>query len=182
MKNIGRITLGSLPLVVFGIVLLFLWQALHADSYTQPTAMNGKPVPHFSVTNILAPPHLFTEKHLKGRAGVLIVWATWCPACQDEHAVLMSIKRKFNIPLYGINYKNTPDKVRVFLAEYGNPYDMDGADPSGEITMDLGVQATPEIFVINKQGRIVYYHVGKLGETSWENEIVPLVKRLQQEA
>ena len=49
---------------------------------------------------------------------------------------------------------------RVVIAELGNPYARIGADTTGRVGIEWGVYGLPETFVIDKQGRIRYRHVG----------------------
>jgi len=68
------------------------------------------------------------------------------------------------------------------LRRAGNPYAAIGVDPESSAAMDLGVYGAPESFVIDKQGIIRYKHVGSITPTLWEEELSPLVKRLEGEA
>ncbi len=48
--------------------------------------------------------------------------------------------------------------------KWGNPYLSVGKDLEGKVAIDLGVNGAPETFLIDKQGIVVYRHVGALDE------------------
>ncbi len=180
MSKITRLVAAVSPLVVFTLLVLFLWQGIYAHASERSSQSIGKPMPKFSVTNVLSPPQVINNQTFKGKVSVLTVWATWCFACSIEHSTLLAMKHKYHIAIYGINYKDTPQKILKYLADNGNPYDADGADPRGEIAMDFGVYATPSTYIINKEGRIVYSQVGIISERKWERELIPMIKMLQK--
>ena len=65
-----------------------------------------------------------------------------------------------------------------WLAELGNPYARIGADTSGRVGIEWGVYGLPETFVIDKQGRIRYRHVGPLDARTLERTIRPMLREL----
>lgn len=174
-----RLFIACSPVLIFIVVLFFLWHGLSAQPDILPSALLGKPVPSFHLTNLLAPLYPFTEQNFKGKVTLLNVWASWCYACEMEHAMLMEIKKKYNIPIYSIAYKDSPQNSQAYLKALGNPYSIIGNDSSGEVAMDFGVYGTPETFIVDKQGTIVYRHVGVIDQQVWENELLPVIKRLE---
>jgi cytochrome c biogenesis protein CcmG, thiol:disulfide interchange protein DsbE len=165
------------PIPIFITVLFFLWRGLALKPEILPSALLGKPVPAFHLTNILAPSYPFTEQSLKGQVTLVNVWASWCYACEMEHPMLMEIKNRYHIPIYGIDYKDDPVKTKTFLSELGNPYTVLGNDSTGDVAMDFGVYGTPETFIVDKQGMIIYRHVGVINRQVWEDELLPVIKR-----
>ena len=55
----------------------------------------------------------------------------------------------------------------------GNPFDEIIFDPKGQIGMELGVYATPETFLINREGLIIYKHIGEITEKDWIENFLP---------
>lgn len=179
MSKTIRLFIASTPLVIFLGILFFLWRGLSLKPEVLPSALLGKPTPHFRLTDLLSPTYPFTEQNFKGQVTLLNVWASWCYACEREHPVLMEIKNHYHIPIYGITYKDDPKKTQSVLNEWGNPYSRLGNDASGEVAMDFGVYGTPETFIIDKKGNIAYRHVGAINQEIWENELLPVIQRLQ---
>ena len=73
--------------------------------------------------------------------------------------------------LVGLNYKDPPDKALKFLAGFGNPFSAIGVDPDGRAAIDWGVYGVPETFVIGKDGKIAFKHVGPLTIGAGEGQI-----------
>ena len=67
-------------------------------------------------------------------------------------------------------------KIRENGAQYleimGNPFDEILFDPDGKIGLDLGVYATPETFLVNEEGLILYKHIGEINQNVWEKNFV----------
>jgi len=52
-------------------------------------------------------------------------------------------------------------------------------DEGSLLAIDLGVTGAPESYVIDKQGRIRYKHVGIISERVWEKTLKPLIDKLK---
>ena len=178
MSPSSRKLLALVPVLIFVAVLFYLWRGLSIIPEVRPSALLGKPAPHFHLQDLMSPAYPLTEQNFKGHVTLLNVWASWCYACELEHPMLMEIKKNYPIQIYGIAYKDEPQKVQSFLREYGNPYTRLGNDSRGEVAMDFGVYGTPETFLIDKKGTIVYRHVGAINQRVWEEELLPLIQRL----
>ena len=66
---------------------------------------------------------------------------------------------------------------KKFLEMMGNPFDVIIFDPNGKIGLDLGVYATPETFLVNQQGVVLYKHIGAIDSEVWEEDFIPLIKK-----
>ena len=84
------------------------------------------------------------------------------------------------IQIYGLNYKDTRDDAKRWLQMYGDPYLANAFDAEGRTGIDWGVYGTPETFVVDKQGVIRHKHIGPLTMDSVKNEILPLLRKLQE--
>lgn len=169
-----------IPLVIFGLLVVFLWRGLDLEPQNLPSAQVGKVLPQFQLST-LDKDQLFTPQLMRGRVVLLNVWASWCAACTDEQVFLLRLARE-GVPIYGLNYKDSSDNAKRWLAEWGNPYQAVGEDKAGKVAIDLGVYGAPETFLIDKKGIIRYRHVGILDEKIWKADFLPLMKTLQGEA
>jgi cytochrome c biogenesis protein CcmG/thiol:disulfide interchange protein DsbE len=79
--------------------------------------------------------------------------------------------------LAGMNYKDKGENALKFLAELGNPYKAIGADENGRTGIDWGVYGVPETFVVGKDGKIAYKHVGPLTPDSLRTKLMPEVEK-----
>ena len=169
----------AMPFVILCALFSLLWYELfYSHPHDQPSALLNELVPAFELTDLLHPPQTFTEKNLTGHVSLLNIWATWCYACLVEHNMLMKISTDYHIPIYSIAYKDDPSATLKWLNEKGNPYIMLGNDVQGSVGIDLGIYGTPETFIINSQGKIVYRHIGALDENTWNNVLHPIIKRI----
>ena len=98
----------------------------------------------------------------KGKVTVLNVWSSWCAPCREEHPILLGLARDGRFDLIGLDYKDPPDKALKFLADFGTPFSVIGIDPDGRAAIDWGVYGVPETFVVGKDGKIAFKHVGPL--------------------
>jgi cytochrome c biogenesis protein CcmG/thiol:disulfide interchange protein DsbE len=85
------------------------------------------------------------------------------------------------VTIHGLNYTDWPDDAARWLDTMGDPYTRTGADLNGRVAMDWGAYGVPETFVIGKDGRIAYKHIGPLTPEALEQTILPLIRRLRQQ-
>jgi cytochrome c biogenesis protein CcmG/thiol:disulfide interchange protein DsbE len=78
------------------------------------------------------------------------------------------------------NYKDAPEDAAAWLDRHGDPYTRTGADRDGRVAIDWGVYGVPETFVIDRDGRIAYKHIGPLNERVLEQTVLPLIARLHR--
>ena len=82
--------------------------------------------------------------------------------------MIMNIAEKTDLQMIGIDYKDTRENGAKYLEIMGNPFDEIIFDPNGKIGMDLGVYATPETFLVNEKGVILYKHIGEINQNVWD--------------
>lgn len=166
-------------LILFVLFAFLARELLYAKPSELPSALIGEDIPAFHLSQLYQSDRTFTEQNMIGQVSLLNIWATWCYACKLEQPMLMKIKNQYHIPIFGIAYKDDSIKAKQWLKEFGNPYSIIGNDTSGDIAIDLGVYGTPETFVIDKRGKIVYRHVGVIDEQTWNTVLYPLIKKYQ---
>jgi len=168
------------PLLVFvGLAGLFLLQLLSGrDSSTIPSALIGQPAPqtHLPALEGTSLPGLDTQD-FAGRVTLLNVFASWCAPCREEHPVLLALSQDKRYRLAALNYKDNPQNARRFLGELGNPFAAIGVDEAGRAAIDWGVYGVPETFVVGKDGRIAYKHVGPLTPESVRTLLLPEIEK-----
>lgn len=176
--NLFKSLKTSSPFIILACLLVLLgWELFYARPDELPSALVGEKVPLFKLANLYPSQPDFTQRALTGRITLVNVWATWCYACGLEHEMLMKIKNQYRIPIYGIDYKDTTVEAQNWLEKYGNPYALVGQDIKGDVAIDFGVYGTPETFVVNSQGKIIYRHVGVLTQKDWDKTLYPLIKK-----
>ena len=169
------------PLFVFGVLAAFLWRGLSLNPQQLPSVRIDKPLPDFQLKTIGSSETLFTPLAMRGHVALLNVWASWCGSCTEEQVFLLQLARE-GVAIYGLNYKDNSDDAVHWLSEWGNPYQLIGADESGRVAIDLGVYGAPETFLIDKSGIVRYRHVGVLTAAAWQTAFLPRIKRLEKTA
>ena len=86
--------------------------------------------------------------------------------------MIMNIAKNTDLQIIGIDYKDTRENGAQYLEIMGNPFDEILFDPDGKIGLDLGVYATPETFLVNEEGLILYKHIGEINQNVWEKNFV----------
>ena len=165
-----------LPLILFAGALVLLGVGLGMNPRDLPSALVGKPVPQFSLPDLMQADKQVTENDFKDKVWVLNVWASWCVSCQAEHKLLIDWKRPEGVDLVGLNYKDESKAARAWLVDMGgNPYDRIAVDMKGLMGIDLGVYGVPETFIIDKQGQIVQRFTGALTAEVVETRLKPMI-------
>jgi cytochrome c biogenesis protein CcmG/thiol:disulfide interchange protein DsbE len=162
-----------MPLGIFLILAAFFFRGLSLDPNAQPSALIGKPVPAFELTDLYSG-RLLTNADLPTEPFLLNVWASWCITCQVEHPYLTDLSE--TMPIVGLNYKDTTSAATNWLANLGDPYKMHLFDPSGGMGLDLGVAGAPETFVVDGDGIIRARIQGEVNQRAFEADIEPVLQ------
>jgi cytochrome c biogenesis protein CcmG/thiol:disulfide interchange protein DsbE len=169
-----------LPILVFLGIAMFLAIGLFLNPREIPSPLIGKPVPDFKLPPVQGRTLGLSTEDLKGEVSLVNVFASWCVACREEHPLLMQLSRQGVVPIHGLNYKDAPKDAADWLDTLGDPYTRTGADINGRVGIDWGVYGVPETFVIDRNGRIVYKHIGPISPRDWEEKMAPLVEQLRK--
>jgi len=167
------------PLGIFLVLVAFLYRGLSLDPKLVPSPLVGKPMPAFTLTRLQDPNATISDTDLKGKVAILNVWATWCVSCRAEHETLLEFAKTGKVDIYGLNYKDDRAAAQQWLRRLGNPYVANAFDDSGRVGIDWGVYGAPETFIIDSQGIIRHKHIGPLTATIINEEILPLIAKLQ---
>lgn len=171
------------PLIIFVVMAgLFAFALTSGDPSKLPSALIGRPVPHTdfpALEGLMVAdkpvPGFHATDLAKGKVSVVNFWASWCVPCIEEHPLLITLKEKSGVDIYGVNYKDQPEAGRRFIGRYGNPFTAVGTDQAGRNAIEWGVYGMPETFVINGEGKIAYKHVGPISKESLETKLLPAI-------
>lgn len=181
----GLVRWLALPLIIFlGLAGLFFFALSSGDPSKIPSALMGKPAPQTTFPALEGlqdngnPVPGFSNADLaNGSVSVVNFWASWCAPCIQEHPLLMALKTRTGIPIYGVNYKDEATNARRFIGRFGNPYAAVGTDAKGRGAIEWGVAAMPETFVLNGNGDIIYKHTGPLTGNVLKKTLIPLIAK-----
>jgi len=161
-----------IPLALFLIIAIFLFLSLSSDPSKLPSPFLGKMFPSIEGKDFYTDETIKVSEILDNKMTLVNVWASWCTTCRKEHQMIMNIAKNTDLQLIGIDYKDTREEGAEYLERLGNPYDEIIFDPAGKIGMELGVYATPETFLVNEQGFILYKHIGEITQRVWDENFV----------
>jgi cytochrome c biogenesis protein CcmG/thiol:disulfide interchange protein DsbE len=174
-----RRLLFVLPVLLFVALAGYFALALRPgrDSHELPSAMIDKEMPAFDLAALKGDAPL-TPATIAGQPALVNFFASWCLPCRVEHPLLMRLKEREGISVYGIAYKDNPDDAARFLAQFGDPYRSIGLDRNGRAGLDFGVYGVPETYVLDRTGHIRKRIVGPLTAAVLEKDVLPLLRLL----
>lgn len=173
-----RQLLAMLPLTGVAALLGLLAIGLNRNPSDIPSSLIGKAAPDFNLPPVQGRQLGLGAEHLRGEVSLLNVFASWCGPCRIEHSLLMQLAAEWMVPIYGLNYKDSPEHAASWLDGYGDPYRRTGADRDGRVAIEFGVFGVPETFVIDRHGMIAHRHIGPLSANDMSQKILPLIAKL----
>ena len=190
------------PLLLFFILAGFLAYGLTLNPREVPSPLVDKPAPAFTLARLDQPDQSFSVDDMRGQVWLLNVWASWCVGCRQEHPVLVDLARRNVVPVVGLNYKEVRgdgeidmrkvsaeaevglaiERARGWLRAHGDPYVISVLDIDGRVGIDYGVYGVPETFLIDRQGRIRYKHIGPVSPADLQDVLLPRIAELSRES
>jgi cytochrome c biogenesis protein CcmG/thiol:disulfide interchange protein DsbE len=137
-------------------------------------------VPEFTLPPVQGRALGLASTDLNGEVSLVNVFASWCTACREEHPLFMELEAQDVVPIHGLNYKDQPEDAARWLDRLGDPYTRTGADINRRVAIDWGVYGVPETFVIGKDGRIAYKHIGAVTPEVLQTTILPMIEALRR--
>ena len=172
-----------LPLALFILLGLLLAAGLRiADTKTHiPSPLIGKPAPEFDLPMLFDPATRYNQDDFLGQPYLINFWASWCVTCVVEHPVITELAAMDRIRIVGLNFRDEPEDARRWLARHGDPYDLHITDYEGQISIDFGVYAAPETFLVNPAGEIAFKHIGALTMEVINDVILPMAAAMEDQ-
>ena len=167
------------PLLFVALAGLFLGGMFREDPDTLPSAQEGLGAPAIVDIPLGALPSFDMAELQAPGPKVVNFWASWCAPCRVEHPFITEIAKE--APVYGVNRDRTFEQAKDFLNELGNPYAAVVADPKNRQSIEWGVYALPETFVLDGKGNVVLHLRGPINEPLYRNRILPALKAASAE-
>lgn len=166
-----------LPLIGFLMLSIFLYQGLSLNPFHRDSALMARDFPDFDLVTLKDPERRVDRSLLTtGELTLVNVWGEWCPECKREMPQLLDLADR-GIRMVGVSYKDTREKGLGFLAEFGDPFEINIFDPDGELAFDLGVYGAPETFLVDADAVIRYHHTGYISPGQVQEKILPEVEK-----
>jgi cytochrome c biogenesis protein CcmG/thiol:disulfide interchange protein DsbE len=170
-----------IPLGAFVLLVGFLYVGLRLNPREVPSPLVGKPAPDFTLARLDSPSDQFSSVSMHGKVWMLNVWASWCVACREEHALLVDIARQGKYNIVGLDYKDQAADAKQWLQQFGNPYQLAIMDPDGRVGIDYGVYGVPETFIIDKLGVVRHKVIGPITPDIMTRTVAPMIAELERE-
>jgi len=174
MRQVIRGVVFALALA--GIVLIrYSWEA--AASAGKPSE-NRRAAPDFNLPD--ASGRTVRLSDYKGRTVLLNFWATWCGPCQLEIPWFIEFEQKYRdrgFAVLGVSMDEDGWRpVKPYITKMGMNYRV---LLGNETTAKLygGVDSLPTTLLIDRDGRIAATHTGLVGKSTYEGEILELLRK-----
>ncbi len=169
------------PIILFVGVSIALGLSLISgrDPSAIPSALIEQPAPRFALPGLDGEVEALSTKHLTGQVALVNIFASWCVPCLAEHPFMMRLAQD-GYTVFGINYRDTESAASAWLKRNGNPYSRVGFDSDGRAGIEWGVTGVPETFIVDRTGLVRYKHVGPVTAETFEREILPRIRVLQE--
>ena len=101
---------------------------------------------------------------------ILHVLSTGCGSCREEFIFWKTLPENKNYRVVALAYRDDLSQIKQWFKSNGNPFAETLLDPYGRVGMEIGVQGTPETFLIDKNGIVIHRHLGAVNADIWQNE------------
>jgi len=168
-----------MPISAFAVFAVLLMLGLARPVPLLGDGYLDRPLPPFTQPPLAGTERGLSREDLAGKISLVNVFSSWCGVCKAEHPYLMELADQEGALLYGINWRDRPGAGTAFLDQFGNPYQDTGTDATGALGLKLGVTGVPETYLVDRQGRIRYRHIGRITPEVWTGILKPLITELE---
>lgn len=145
-------------------------------------ADNGREIKPFSLMGLDGVKHSLAD--WKGRVVILNFWATWCSPCLNEIRDFVIYQEQYKtrgLQIVGLGL-DEEKKLRNVQRTLEINYPVLVADPvDNRGLMNFWGNSSgvvPYTVVIDRDGRVIYTHRGPMGRDVFDDNVLPLLKKL----
>ena len=161
------------PPVLFACLAALFYVGMQRDDPDAlPSVFIGKPAPPVPEQGLDGRPPLSDADLRSGEVTIVNFWASWCPPCRAEHPTLKALDAE-GLRVAGINFKDEESQAQRYLTDDGDPFFATGFDPKGVTSIDWGVTAPPETFIVAGDGTVLFRYAGPLIGSDYEQRFRP---------
>ena len=150
--------------------------ALAISAAAQAQLQQGQPVPAFE-TRLLDGKALGAEA-LKGKAVLVVFWATWCPTCQKELPQLQALYEKHRdkgFEILALSIDADRFTVEEFWKDHDYRFPVAMRAPA-HVQVFGPIKAIPALYLIDRRGVLRMTRVGGISQAQLEAQLLPLLR------
>ena len=153
--------------------LTFIVVIFTTTVFSQTTDSTISELPNISLKNIDGEDVNFSEFGKNGKITIISFWATWCKPCIRELKNVSDLLdewiEEYDVELVAVSVDDTRNiaKVKPFVSGRGWDFQV-LLDPNGDLQRAMNVVNPPVTFLIDKDGKIIYSHVGYVDGDEYE--------------
>lgn len=164
------------PVIFAGLAGLFFAGMMRDNVGELPSTFIGQSAPNVPSEAVAGTNQLTDDALRSGEVTIVNFWASWCPPCRAEHPNLLALAAD-GVRVAGVNFRDEADKASEYLIDDGNPFFATGFDPRGRVSIDWGVTAPPETFIVDGDGTVLYRFIGPLVASDYEQRFLPELEK-----
>ena len=118
----------------------------------------------------------------QGKVVIITFWASWCGPCRRELPELDTLQKKVGnqwLQIIAVNVEDSNEDYRAMMKQMADFSLRQVRDRHGSLARRWGVNAYPNLWMIDTQGKIASHHVGYGDDSS--SDIVDEIRRLLTE-
>jgi len=147
---IDKKALIGLALIV--VLFSYIWPSLQKKAIEKPS-------PSFEYESLSGGSGSFIPPLKENQ--IIHFWATWCPVCKFEWSEYDFIEQKHSV-LHIVGSSGSDSDVKTYLEKNGLKLSHQINDEAGYIQNLFGVKAYPSTIIVDREGVVRFFKVGKV--------------------
>jgi thiol-disulfide isomerase/thioredoxin len=155
---------------------ILLIAALFFAAAAQAQVGIGKTVPPFETKLLDGKP--LAAQALKGKAVLVVFWATWCPTCRKELPELQALYEKHRgrgFEILALSIDADAFTVEEFWKDHDYAFPVAMRAPAHAQVFGP-IKAIPALHLIDRKGVLRFSHIGGIGKDKLEAQLLPLLQ------